>query len=1125
MKKPEIRSKRYSSYETKLNQMYKKNTIKYSTDRPYAIKLFPIMKWTTAALMATFVHASASGFAQKISITKSNAPLKSVLKEIRQQSGFYFLYTDNILKNAKPVNIKVKNAEVRDVLAYIFEDQQLSYSINEKTITVIERPKTITYSKSVVNKQSISGTVVDEKGLPLANVTILVKNTGRGTTTDKDGNFSISLNDTDQQLTISAVGYISQTVTVDSQSPLRIELKTGISAIDEVVVVGYGTQKKRDLTTAVSVVKSKDVLESKSFSVSNSLAGKVPGLIVNQRNSRPGSDEASILIRGASTVGNTSALIVVDGVANRDGISRIDPNDIESITVLKDASAAIYGAQSANGVVLVTTKRGKLGKPTVNYSYNNGFVSPTRYLKMSEAGNFVKGINDLDRQEKRTPTYTEKQVTDYINGTLPSTDWLRETQKSSFNQDRHNLSLSGGGESVKYFLSLGLGNQGNININDDKSKYTQYNFRSNIDAQVNKNFSVGLDVAGRRENKNYLGVSDGELFSWSVLGSPVLPATILGGYPAAGRGNNNPLAVVTSDSYNRNENNIFNGTLKATYKIPGLPELSVDGFYALDQYQYFSKVWQQPWTYYTDVDGVAVPGIRPNGPSLSHRVDKNQSITKNIKLNYAKTFDKHDISAFVSFEQNQTKNENVQAAREGFVSPLIDQLFAGSPIKDNQSNNGSASDGARQNYLGRISYAYNQKYLAQFYIGVNGSQIFPKGQRFGNFPGGSLGWVLSEEAFMKKISFVNILKLRASYGLLGNDRVGQYQYLNVFNFGGGYVFGDKDVSSLNPSVAANPNITWEKKKSLDIGLDATILNRSLSFTIDYFKSRTSDILTRRNATVPNYTGLSLPNENIGIVDNNGFDGEVNYTKTVGKVHFNIGANFTYAKNKVVFVDEVEPAEEYQRRTGRPIGTQFLYKVVGIYKNQADLDQFPGLDGKRIGDLIYADVNGDGKINSDDMAPIERNATPQIQYGFNLGAQYGQFDLSAQFQGQARASQYFSYLFDAANNSPEYFLKNAWSPEHESGTLPRIGRSKDNNDLFLRDVSFLRLKNIEFGYTLPGGLLSKIGFQSARAFVNGYNLLTFDKLKKDGLGDPEQVDPKGFVFPQTKILTLGINVTF
>lgn len=1091
-------------------------------------KIFLAMKFTAILILAACLQVSAEGFSQKVTLTVKDAPMDKVLLSIQKQTGLAFFFDEQWVQRAGSVTINVKETPLEDVLDICFKGKPLTYSIIGNTVVVKLRDPVQDTMENETDQHppvDVSGIITDETGKGLEGVSVTLKGSQAGTITNASGYFSIQIPEPGAVLVISYIGYKSVETAVTKSGVLNFSLTPKELSVEEVIVVGYGTQKRRDLTTAVSKVNSRDILQSQSFSVSNSLAGKVPGLFVNQRSSRPGQDEATIYIRGISTVGNTSALIVVDGVANRDGISRIDPNDIESITVLKDASAAIYGAQSGNGVILVTTKRGKTGKPTVSYSFNHGIVSPTRYLTMADASTFVKGINDLDLQEGRTPTYTNEQVSDYETGILPSTNWLKETYKSNFNQNRHNLSVSGGNEMVKYFLSIGMGDQGTILERDEKSKYKQYNLRSNIDAQVTKNFSVGLDIAGRRENRNYPGIGESDIFSQSVLGSPVLPATILGGYAAPGRGNNNPLAMVSSDSYNRTENNIINATLKAAYQIPGLPGLSIDGFVAIDYYQSSQKAWQQPWTYYTEDNGVAVPHVRPNGPSLSQNINKNQSLTMNGKLNYKRDFGKHAVAAFVSFEQNQTQAEYVGASRVGFVSPVIDQLFAGSPVKDNQSNDGSASEGARQNYLGRISYAYNKKYLAQFYLGVNGSQIFPKGKRFGNFPGGSVGWIISEEDFIKDISFISNLKLRASYGLLGNDRVGQYQYLNVYSFGGGYVINGQDVSTLYPGVAANPNITWEKKKSLDIGLDAGLLNNTITFTIDYFKSRTSDILAKRNATIPNYTGLSLPNENIGIVDNAGFDGELHYNSNIGKLRFTAGVNLTYARNKIVFIDEVEPAEAYQRRTGRPIGTQFLYKVIGVYKIQDDLTKYPGFDGKRLGDLIYKDVNEDGKINGDDTYPVERNATPQIQYGINLGAQYGQFDFSVQLQGQARAVQYFTYLFDVSNNAPEYYVKNAWTPDNINAPLPRIGRSKGSNNLFLRDVSFLRLKNIELGYTLPATILSRIGIQSSRFFINGYNLLTFDKLKKDGLGDPESVNQFGWQFPQTKILTFGVNVTF
>ncbi|RZL10954.1 MAG: SusC/RagA family TonB-linked outer membrane protein, partial [Hymenobacter sp.] len=494
-------------------------------------------------------------------------------------------------------------------------------------------------------------------------------------------------------------------------------------------------------------------------------------------------------------------------------------------------------------------------------------------------------------------------------------------------------------------------------------------------------------------------------------------------------------------------------------------------------------------------------------PSLQQTFIRTQSLTLNSKINYERTFGQHNLSAFVAYEQNQTRADNFLARRNGFESPQIDQLFAGS--QTNQVTNGSASQGARQNYFGRVSYGYQDKYLAQVYFRYDGSQIFPEGRRFGFFPGASLGWRISEESFLKNNPVVSNLKLRASLGQLGNDRVAQYQFLNIFTFGNGYVINGQDVLALNPGVAANPNITWEKQTNLDIGIEAGFFKNRLTFEGDFFYNKRTDILAARNVTVPQYTGLTLPSENIGRVDNRGFDAQLTYRTSWHGARFNISGNVTYARNKVVFIDEGNVfRESYQKLEGQPLGSLLVYDVTGIYQTSDQLTTIPGLAGSRVGDLIYRDVNGDGVVNSDDRIRLDRNATPQLQYGLNLGAEFKGFDLTALFQGQAQAVQEITYNFSLGSNGPDYFLANAWTPTNTGASLPRIGRSKLTNNLWVRDVSFVRLKNVELGYTLPRTLLSKVGVQTLRFYVNGYNLLTFDSLKKDGLPDPENVNIQG-----------------
>jgi TonB-linked SusC/RagA family outer membrane protein len=1098
------------------------------------VQMLRVMKLTTVLLLTCALQISAAGYSQKITLNLKNVPLSKVFKEIRKQTGISFFYNTEMIRQAGKVSVQVKDAELKEVLAQCLSNQDLEYSIVDNTIILSEKERVINVSNEPEKKPDIeiSGTVVDEQGRPLNGATVKVKGTDRGTSTDATGRFTLQLPDNGGTLVISYVGYEATELRVNKAGDVAVTLKLRLEASEEVLVVGYGTQRRKELTTSVAQISGKDILKSQSVTVSNALSGKVPGLIINQRNSRPGADEATYSVRGTSTYQNNAALVVVDGVANRDGLDRIDPNDIESVTVLKDASAAIYGAQSANGVILITTKRGTTGKPKVTYSYNHGFVSPVRLLRMSDAALYARKVNDLALQAGQTPPFSDQTIADYQSGKLPSTDWLDEVYRDYFNQDRHSLTLGGGNENVKYFLSAGTVSQGSILTNDETSKYRQYNFRSNVDVQVSKQLSIGLDFSGRRQNTNFTFIDQNTLYAAAVLTIPTIPARI-DGLPARGRSNNNPLAIVTSPAYDKTQLNLLNGTFRFEYKIPKITGLSIDGFGAIDYVQSFRKRWQQPHYFYEkDAIGVLQRIPNNNNTSLTQNYAQTNSYTLHAKLKYNHSFSVHAITAFIAAERNETRTDNSQAARTGYVSPQIDQLFAGGAI--NQTNTGSAFEGARLNYFGRAGYTYDNRYMVQFQFRYDGSQIFAEEKRFGFFPGVSAGWVLSAEKFMQRVRFVSYLKTRASYGLLGNDRIAQFQYLDLYTLssanGQGYVINGGNINVLNPGVAANPDVTWEKKKTLDIGLEGRLFNNKISFEVDYFRMRTTDILSKRNISVPNYTGLVLPDENIGIVQNNGIDGQVNYQGRIsGDITFNVGGVFTYAKNRIVFNDEGSTVPEpYQKAEGRPVGALLLYQVVGIYRSQHDIDTYPGLNGvKRLGDLIYKDMNGDGVINSDDMVRANLSNTPQIQYGFIFGAQYKGFDLSGNIMGQARAIVQFDYIAAEGNNTPEFYVKNAWSPTNPDGKLPRIGRSmaqqNQGNTLNTRSVSFVRLKNIELGYTFAKTLLGKVGIQGARVYINAYNLLTFDKLKKDGLQDPEEINPQGWQFPQTKSVNIGINI--
>lgn len=1096
-------------------------------------QMLRIMKLWTFLMFVFLMQVKASGYSQKVTLNLQNVTLQKVFREIHKQTGVNLFYKSQTLKQVGRVSVNVKDAEVQEVLNHCLASRPVSYQIVDGTIILSERPTPATPVAVEAGPPDfeVTGTVRSDDGTALPGASVRLQGSQTGVSTDAAGRFRLMVPDQGGTLVISYVGFETTELRVTASGDVSVALKVSAALSEQVTVIGYGTQRKKEVTTAVTQISGREILESQSVTISNALSGKVPGLIVNQRNSRPGADGAVYSVRGISTYRNNSALIVVDGVANRDGLDRIDPNDIESIAVLKDASAAIYGAQSANGVILVTTKRGRSGKPRVSYSYNHGFVSPVRLMKMSDAATYARKVNDLALQAGQTLPFSDQQIADYESGALPSTDWLDEVYKSHYNQDRHSLTLSGGNENVKYFLSGGTVSQGSILTNDKISKYRQYNFRSNVDVQVNKRLSIGLDLSGRRQNTNFPFINENTLFSGALLGIPTNPATI-DGLPARGRENNNPLAIVTSPAYDKTQFNLVNGTIRFDYKIPGIEGLSIDGFGAVDYFQSLRSRWQQPHYFY-EKNAQGVTQRLPNNTNTALTQDNRQSnsYTLNAKLNYRRTFSLHDITAFVAVERNETRSDTSQAARTGYISSQVDQLFAGSP--SNQTNNGNASETARLNYFGRVGYTFDRKYLVQFQFRYDGSQIFPESERFGFFPGVSAGWVLSEENFMKNIGFLDNLKIRSSYGLLGNDRIAQFQYLDLYTLsaanGAGYVINGVNYNVLNPGVSANPNVTWETKKTFDIGIEGALFRNKLSFEIDYFRMRTEDILSPRNISVPNYTGLILPDENIGIVQNNGVDGQINYQGRISQdLTFNVGVNATYSRNHVVFNDEGTTVPAHQKQEGRSIGSFLLYQVIGMYRESKDTASFPGLNGvKRFGDLIYEDVNGDGVITPDDRVRSDFGNTPRLQYGVLFGAQYKGFDFSGNFMGQGKALVQFDYITAVGNNTPEFYVKNAWSPSNPNGTLPRIGRSLaqagQGNTLNTRNVAFVRLKNIELGYTVPTSFLGRLGMQGARVYVNAYNLLTFDKLKKDGLQDPEEVNPQGWQFPQTKSVNVGINI--
>ncbi len=987
-------------------------------------------------------------------------------------------------------------------------------------------------------QRAISGVVRNESGIPLERATLRLKGAVSVGQTDQSGAFRLTIGSNDEVLVVSLIGYHEQEVQLNDQSYFDIVLIATQAALDEVVVIGYGTQKKTEVTGSISTVSGAVLKRSPAINLSNALAGNVTGIIANNRSGEPGNDGSSILVRGASTLNDNSPLVVIDGIPDRGNLGRLDPNDVENITILKDGAGAIYGARAANGVILITTKRGAVGRPNIDYTFNQGLVQLTRTVEMVDAATYAELQNEMLRNEGREEQFTAQQIAMYRNGSdplnYPNTNWLDETLKPFSLQSRHNLSVTGGSEVAKYFFSAGAANQDAMYRNSG-TRFDQYNLRSNVDVNISENLRVYLDLAGRQENgKN--NIFGGSLFSDIIRNPPIFAPRNPDGTIREVLFGRTPLLMTSNEpGYNKSRNEVFNSTIGFNFQLPYVEGLYAEGYAAIDRTVSFGKSWQQPYAIYDWNEETQTSTPRQIGtvsrPSLSESFSRTASLLLNARIGYQRLFGKHQLGGFLMYEQQQIAGNNLSGSRVNFLGNSIDELFAGSTNPNDRNNSGSSSESARQSYLMRATYDYDGKYLVTFNFRADGSVIFPKGRRFGYFPGVSAGWVVSKERFFEQaFPAMNLLKIRASYAKLGNDRVPGFQYLATYGIGGGLTFGNgADLPSLFSNVVPNPFITWEVDNGYNIGLEGAFWKNLLEFEVDWFKNKRSGILFSRNLAIPTYAGLSLPSENIGKVDRHGFEAVIRHNNRIGEFGYHIGGNFSFAKNKVVEIAEAESVLDHLKATGLPLGSGLYYKAVGIIQQASDLENYPVLPGQQVGDIRYEDVNEDGVINGNDRVRVTRNATPRILYGITLRGDYKNFDISLLFQGQAQALQYVFTNTAVSFGIPKVIADERWVPGRTDATYPRLVTApygstfglNYNNTFFLKDASFLRLKTMEVGYRFPSHLTNRVGVSNLRIYASGFNLLTFDKLK---FMDPEATESQGYYYPQQKIFNFGLVIS-
>ena len=858
-------------------------------------------------------------------------------------------------------------------------------------------------------QQRVTGTV-SVGDTAIAGATVRVKGSNVAVQTNTDGTFSISATGSNT-LVVSSVGYITQEVRVGNSGRVLIQLKSDVQQMSDVIVVGYGTQRKATVTGSVSQVSGDEVAKSPSPNLANSLQGRLPGLTANQRSGTPGRDNPQILIRGTGTVPPPGAdfnallnlnapLVIIDGVP-RDDFGRLNPDDIENFSVLKDGSAAIYGARAANGVILITTKSGSRGKADFTFSYNHAINRPTKVPDMLDAATFAEVYNEgvfyrSGRNPNYTPQYTPDQIQKMRDGSdpilNPNTDWVGLTLKDSYIKNL-NFQVNGGSDKVRYLLSFGSLQQ-NGNFRGNTMLYKQYNARVKIDIELVKNLTIGANISAILKNGDYPGGgnnNDGNIDWYNIVGAnPTLVGVYPNGLIGPGRLALNPL-LNDDRGYNRTSDNPLFSTFTASYKVPFIQGLKLDGSFNYDMRNEAIKSWQIPYNYY-EYNSVTKNYDKKTGAGLSNaqltdRYNKWTSRLSNFRVTYDKSFLAHHFTAMAGWEQQLNNFNFASATRRNFLSTAIDQLNQGSPAAADQGVEGSANTTGNNNYFGRLNYDFKSKYLFEFLFRYDGSEIFPdeRSRRYGFFPGVSAGWRISEEEFFKKdLPFVDQLKLRASYGELGNNRIDAFQYLQLFLFGNNYVFGTTDAPGIYSGVLSNPLVTWERAKKTDFGLEGQLWKGKLGFDFTYWTQKRNNILYRRNLSVPSTFGFpGLPYENIGKVNSHGFEIVLTTRGNIGsQLSYNLSGNVSYNISKAIFLDEVPPAQDYQKLTGKPVFTGLYYQADGIFKTQDELDKYPHDPNTQVGDIKIVDLSGDGKISSEDQYRVPYTAVPKYVFGLN-----------------------------------------------------------------------------------------------------------------------------------------------
>jgi TonB-linked SusC/RagA family outer membrane protein len=1114
----------------------------------------------------SFSYANQNVLEKTISLDMKNSRFKNVLSVIEEQAKVHFIYNSEAIDVNKTISISAQNRKLDLVLQELFQPLSVNYQARDNRILLkLQLPKSHQQNNTSQGRpdvlpvnRTISGTVTDDMNESLPGVSIVIKGTQNGVISDEKGNFTIISQTDNPVLVFSFVGYLSQEIAVGNESILNVRLQSDEKALEEVVVVGYGTEKKVNVVGSIATVSSKELTSSPVPNISNAMAGRMPGVMVQQRSGEPGGNAANILIRGKSTLGNNAPLVVVDGIQGRD-LNSINMEDVASISVLKDAAAAIYGARAANGVILITTKSGNSNSgPVFNYKFYEGFQKPTQLPELASSYEYAEMIREVETYRgiaETNMTFSEEDISKLRSGqypwTHPNTNWYKEALADRSSIRNHNFSVNGGSSSVNYYVSVGSMNEDGIYRNSGNT-FGRINLKGRVDVQVNKYLNLGLDMNGSVENAKRSVKSSGNVFTSIIRNFPhkhaVFPGTDKPG-PDIEYGDQPMVSASFEPGFDHEDKYRSNNILSAGLKVPGIENLKLDASYSYDKYFGKRKFFEKPF-YLNDFDRAGYLAAGNTGvengedfiipyragtvaePRLRDTYSDNVNKSLNLRMSYQKTLGRHNLSGFVAYENAIYSGQGIWAFRRYFNSDQLPYLFAGGDAQ--KDNGGSAENDSRVNFISRISYNFDEKYLLQFGFRRDGSVRFSKESgRWGNFPSILAGWRISEYDWWKNsLGVIDEFKLKASWAKMGNDLVPAFQYLSSYNFGSGGVYGNDGVYSpaLYLSGTPNPNITWEVANITNVGFESYFFNNRLSLEMDFFRERRSNILIKRNASVPQFTGLTLPDENFGIVDNKGFEMMAGYNGRAGDFSYRLNGSFSFVRNRIVEFDEPQRSVPGQVRTGKPQGASLLYKSIGVFGDVDHVNSVPHVPGARPGDLIIADLDGDGNITPDDRYLLSRTEDPEIMYGLSGNLSYKKISLTFLIQGMENSIRNV-YSFVNQGTSGNYYKYDAvgrWTPTNTVADKPRAfdrveeyWRQNYLTDYGFHKGGFARLKNVQIGYSLPEKITKALRIKHSELYVSGQNLFLI--YNKNKISDPEVQNSQ--TYPLMSVFALGGNFSF